>query len=174
MHAYGDRKYARTEAGFAIRYTGPAQKNVAAALGVNQSNVSRQIRGEQDGDVSRFYELVRRAVTDGRTDAGALITGAMLVAEEAAVTLGLDEVAARLCTALVQETLFQAREDEAEYRLAAALGCLAHDPTPAELAELRAASEAHDSALRREMGREIDSLIYNRALRRLMGWRREA
>ena len=175
-HAFRDRRYASTrlEAGFAIRYTGPVQKNVADVLGITQPNVSRQVHAEQDGDVAKFYEIVSRAVVHGHADAGHLIAGAMHVAEEAAVSLGLDEVARRLCVALSQETLFQATEDQAEYRVASALGCLAHDPTDSELAELRAALEAHDDALRREMGREVDSIVWNRALRRLMSWRREA
>jgi len=108
MHARTKRRYAREEAGFAIRYSAPRQKHLTAALGVTQSNVSRQIRGEQDGDVSRFYDVVRRAVLDGRADAGHLIGGALAVAEEAACTLPRAEILGRLADALSQETAFQA------------------------------------------------------------------
>lgn len=163
MHARKGRRYAREEAGFAIKYSAPRQKQVAAALGIDQSNVSRQIHGEQDGDASRFYELVRRVVLENHAAAGHLIAGAMAVAEEAALELGADVCRARLLDALAQETIAQSKEDVASYELAVALG----DDSPT----LRAALERHDAAIRHETGRHVDVLIYNRALRVSRGWR---
>ena len=164
MHAYTTRRYAlREEAGFAIRYMAPKQKLAAPILGIAQSNVSRQVNGEQDGDVSDFYALVERAVLDPSGDAGALIQGAMLRAECAAITLPVDEVRRRWFHACAQETIEQSAEDVATQRAIVAVA----EGSPDE----RFALEAQDDALRREGARHVDALIYNRAYRVLRGWR---
>jgi hypothetical protein len=154
----------RREAGEALRWSAPRQKHIGHALGMDKADVSRECSGVQDGRASKFYELVRQVVRDGKTDAGMLIAGAMAVAEEEAVrSLTGPEIRARILDALAQETLTQAAEDIASHRLVMAISENSKD--------LRAALEGFDEACRKETGKHIDVLVYTRALRVVRGWR---
>ena len=151
-----------TPAGWAFKHSASQQKHLAHALQVSASTISRMISGELPSAVSQAETLVRTLVREGRTDAGHVIGHLMAVAESEAIELGAAECKRRLLKCLAQETVLQAAEDVAEYELAHALGT---DE------DLRAKLEAHDQAVCREVGSEIDALIYNRALRVLYGWR---
>lgn len=157
----------RRDAGQAIRWSSVLQKQVARALGEHPSDVSRQVNGQRDGRVSRFFDAVRQLVRDGHADAGHLIAGAMLVAEEEAVSsLSEEEIRRRLLSALAQESLVEGEENAAQHRLSVALGEDSDD--------LRAALEHHDEVVRRENGHDINAIVYSRALRVVRGWRARA
>jgi hypothetical protein len=165
-HSQTGRRYARREAGDAIRFAATRQKHVAEALGLDQSQVSRSASGEIGSSVSRFYEDVRAAVLANKVSAGSFIHGAMLVAEEAACSLPVEEVKRRYLESCAQEVIEQAAEDVATHRavMAVAEGS----------ADERAALEAQDEAFRREGARHVDTLVYSRAYRVLRGWRARA
>ena len=152
------------DAGWALAHTAPLQKHLRPLLGdVDKSIVSRMVSGEKPSAVSHFYDLVRAVVRDNRADAGHLIAGAMVVAEEEACKLPSDEVRRRLMESLAQETVTQSGEDVAQHALAVALG--ENGPS------LRGALEAYDDAVRHETAAHVDTLIYARALRVIRGWR---
>jgi hypothetical protein len=173
-HAYHQRRYAlRLDAGWSIADTAPRQKILADVLGVTQPNVSRQKNGQQDGTVADMHEVVRRAVREKNADAGALIAGCMVVAEDEASQLPLHEIIHRLCCALAQETAFECEENLAERELLIALGVLIAnvEPTVRQLTEVRATAEQYERRACREIGRQIDAILYARALLRHFGWR---
>lgn len=155
MHASIVRRYARRIAGWALSGLAPRQKQIADVLGVTQSNVSRQIAGEQDGDVSRFYQVVRRAVRDKRRT-GRLIAGALSAAQDEAQ--GLPPAACRraLDLALDRETEAQTTEDQAQHRVLRAIRA-------GDVDELATAIEAHDDALCDETAAHADVLYFGRA-----------
>lgn len=173
-HAYREASYARREeACWAIANTARRQKILAAIFGVDQSNVSRQMNGLQDGTLADMHEVVRRAVLEPDGDAGAMIASCMVVAEEAAAELPLHEIVYRLTEALAQETVFECDENLAEHELLVALGILVagHEPTPRQLTEIRATTEQYIRKACRELGGQVDGIIYSRALLRHFGWR---
>lgn len=155
------------DASQALRWSAPQQKQIARALGEHPSDICRQVNGQKDGRVSRFYDCVRALVRDGHTDAGHLIAGAMLVAEEEAVrSLPEEEIRRRLLSALAQESLVEGEENAAQHRLSVALGEDSDD--------LRTALEHYDEVVRRENGHDINAVVYARALRCVRGWRARA
>jgi len=159
-------RWSAPDAGWALAHTAPMQKHLLPLLGLSKGQVSLQCAGKKPSVVSRFHDLVREAVRGERSDAGYLIGCAVLTAEDEAAQLPLPTIGFRLREALSQETLFEAEENVAEHPVLVALGCFGpgREPTEQELRTLRVSLETHDEALRRETGREIDSLIYNRAL----------
>ncbi len=163
--ATGERRVAHwsTDAGWALAHTAPMQKHLRPLMGLDKGTLSRMCSGEKPSAVSRFYDLVRAVVRDNRADAGHLIAGAMLVAEEEACKLPSTEIRSRLMEALAQETHTQAGEDVAQHQLAVALG----ENGPG----LRAAIETYDDAVRHETAKHVDVLVYARALMRIRGWR---
>ena len=175
MHANPSLRYAaRREAGWALKQTTRRQKHLAEILAVDQSTVSRYVRGEIGSAASEFYEFVARVARDPAGDAGDAIAGAVLTAEQAVLDLPLEELVHRFRECSSQETHTQAREDVAQHRAAFAIACLLRrDPTSAELREARAALEAYDDEARPELGDQVNTLIYGRAIRRKMGWRAE-
>lgn len=152
----------RKEAGFAIKYTAPAQKHTAEVLGLTPSGMSRRVSGEISGTIGDFYEVVRAVVRDRRTGCGHIITGAMLVAQEEATKLPEPEIRARLKDAIAQESITEGNENVAQHRLALALG---------GDGDLRAALENYDAAVRHEQAAHIEALVYGRALAAKRGWR---
>ena len=162
-HSRTRQRYERREAGDAIKYSAPRQKQVAHVLGLDQSQISRQVSGDLASNASRFYDDVRAAVLSGKVSAGSFIHGAMLVAEEAACALPVEEVRRRYLESCAQEVIDQANEDVATHRAVIAVSA----GTPDE----RAALEAQDEAFRKEGARHVDTLVYSRAYRVKMGWR---
>ncbi len=156
----------RRDAGWALGASAPMQKHLVQLTGLDKGTVSRMVSGEKASAVSRFYELVRTVVRDSRANVGHLISGAMLVAEEEACRLPSPEVRRRLLEALAQESISEGAENVAQHRLAVALG--------ENTADLRAALEAYDVAVRHEMGPHVNALVYARALMVIRGWRAEA
>lgn len=164
-HAYDSRSYARRVAGWALEGFTRRQKQAADVLGITQPNVSRQIAGEQDGDVSRFYAIIERAVEGGRARAGRLIAGAFSAAQGAAEGLTRTECRRGLDEAIDRETVAQHTEDEAQNRVLRAIGrCGSEDATPDDLHELAAAVEAHDLAICEETAAHAEVLYYARGL----------
>ena len=154
---------ARREVGWALRSTATLQKNIATALGMDPSDVSRFVRGKLPAYVERTMDDIRALVREGRTHAGTYIAAFMLTAENEAVKLGLDEVRRRWLEACAQETCLEGKENDATHRALVAV----LDGTPDE----REALEAQDEYMRLEGGSHFDVLYLGRAYRQLRGWR---
>lgn len=176
MRKLGRASYASSlrEIGWALKDSAPMQKHLAAALEMDPGDVSRFCRGQVPAYIERTHETIRKLVREARTDAGAFLAGFMLTAVEEASGLPVLEIVHRLASSIAQETLFEGSENVEEGRVLIALGRFTADEDPAEddLSELRSALEAHDTASRQEMGRAVDCVIYNRALRVRCGWLR--
>lgn len=169
-------RHVNEEAGQALAECAAAQQVLAHVLSISESWVSRQVNGHPSGAAQRFYQAVRDLTRAHKTDAGALIAGALAVATEEALELGFREILGRLNHALHREAAAEGRENAATGRVQQLLGRLSEvpeeDPRRPELeADLREAMEQHDAATREEMGWHITALIYSRALRAHMGWR---
>jgi len=153
----------RKDSAKALASTARMGKIRAQVFGLCPSDESRQVNARTPGVVGRFYEYVAAAVLEDKADAGELIARAMVVAEEAAYTLGQDECKRRWLRACAQEQVFQTNED-----------LTTHDALIAVLEEAereREALEAQDDALCSENGVHFDVIIYNRAYRQHRGWR---
>lgn len=170
-------RHLNEEAGWALGQCAAAQQVLAHVLSISESWVSRQVHGHESGAAQRFYQAVRDLTAAHKTDAGALIAGALAVATEEAVDLAFTEILRRLSHALAREAAAEGRENEATGRVQQLLGRLSAmpdgRPNGSTLdAELREAMQEHDRATREEMGWHITALIYSRALRVHMGWRK--
>lgn len=108
-------------------------------------------------------ETIRSLVRDNYAEAGQLLWAFQMTAEDEACKLPVEEVRRRWLEACAQESIEQAAEDVATHRAVVAVMAGAENE--------RAALEAQDEAYRKEGGRHVDCLIYNRAYRVLRGWR---
>ena len=165
-HAKTTRSYARSQAAWAIRDLARKQKHVAHAFGIDQSNVSRQANGEQDGDVSRFYLRVQQAVEARQVRrAGSLIAGAEAAAQEAAEGLSEEECRAALDLAHEVETRAQHAEDVCQHRVLRALAKTeTKGATEADWYELADAISDHEGAIRAEQAAHSDVIYFARGL----------
>ena len=153
----------RRDAGKALRSTAEQGKVRARVFGLNRSHESRLSNGIVPGVVGKFFEYIAVAVVEDKAVAGEMLARAMAVAEEAAVSLGLEEVERRWLRYVSQEQVFQSREDVATHE--------AFEAMLRRGSDLRRKLEAQDDALCGEGGREFEVIYLNRAYRRLRGWR---
>lgn len=164
MHSQSIRDASSCDATQGLRWSAPQQKHIAYALQAHPSAVCRMLQG-QPSFITRTHEAVRQLVRENPTEAGQLLWAFMLTAEDEACKLPEAELRRRFLEACAQETVEQAAEDVATHHAVVAM--LTGEGE-------REALEAQDEALRKEGGRHVDALIYNRAYRVLRGWRARA
>lgn len=164
MRDLTDRRYADSlhrEAGWALKRCATQQNQLALALDLNPSSVSRMCAGASWGWVQRAVEGLVKLARARKTSPAPILSHLRQAVVEEYEGMDAPEVAERLERSLDTETPAQADEDLAEYNLIRAL----REDDPAALIR---ALDIYIEASQIEVDWQENAIVMAQALRRML------
>jgi hypothetical protein len=164
------RRYAdslNAEAGWALRRCASQQQQIAQALDLSASWVSRMCNGAESGSVQRFLQHVQRLMEGGHTTPGPVIAQVLVACTKATRPYAAAELRALLYRTWDEETRWQGLCDQATYRLIRADEDVRRDDAcPDDFRRLSEAQDAFDEAARMHAGWLVVAMVLVDEMRR--------